>query len=516
MGVGWPSPGPVTAAPSTITLGNTVTSSTYSVGWENATYVPVYFYNASGGYTLNTFYISVNSANPVNLAIYSDGTSANCPSVASHCAISLQSYYSDVTVSTGTNSFPVADFSSNPTFSGSQFLWLCVASYTNSVTLNAAPAQSFCPGTGFFQLTASVGGSSIPSTAPTQSEPGGSQCSAVWATFNCVSGCGSALYPFTLFTWAGNTNGGTVSTTNVLTGAYGYNGSIGGTLTSATTYSNSETQGYLAAVPYNGSTYSGGSMSVYRSSSDTDYIDYSISGGYGGAPTACSLTWLYNDSNTLNAGPFDLAEIGAYETTGNSIFAGAWGGSGNCSTSPCLRMEEINGSTGTLYYGSIPFSSGTWIAVWLYLNTSGTNHEMAAFSTTGSQIASATNTCADGKTICASNTGTAGIQPTAFNFMDLGGGASGGPGDWWYGSIVGDMTGASCAIMGTTYGKMFFPDSPGVIGPVLSARVERGEIPRARIINGRWYSPALGTYLAKGFNGRWPGFSLRDYLGFSF
>jgi hypothetical protein len=117
----------------------------------------------------------------------------------------------------------------------------------------------------------------------------------------------------------------------------------------------------------------------------------------------------------------------------------------------------------------------------------------------------------------------------------LGGGSSGGPGDWWYGPFLGDMTGASCAIMGTTYGQMFFPDSPGVIGPVLSARVERGEIPRARIINGRWYSPALGMFLngsSRGearfdfahrpepvegpprpyFQGKSLGFSLLDYL----
>ncbi len=467
----------------TLTLGSTATGNTGGCGYQGICETPILF-NAGTGYTLQSFTINVAaSSGQILLGIYGSGT-ASCPSGASFCANTLLCSAAAFTPTVGVNTVAASSFSSCGTFSPSQYYYLVVETASSSTTFATSPV-GYCAGTGYFQLSGpSQASFALPATMGAQTEPSANECPAMSATFSCSGGCGAVAVPWAVFTYAGNTSGTAVTTTNLVTGASGLNGAMGGTLTSATTYANTPVQGLRNSVNINGTTYSGGTLSISRATTDTDNWSYGISGGAGGASSAVMLMWLYNTGNSEVSGDqFDLGELGG----ANIITFGAYGGSANCTpaASPCFRVERSGGTTA--FYGAIPFSQSTWYALVLW-NISGGTHEAAVYDTTGTQIATQASACADNKTICIPSDVSG--WP---NVIRLGcdGSCATDAGTWYYGPVLFDPTGTTFSTIGSTYGNLIFPDSPQQIGPVLSAQVRAGQIPHAVRVSGGWYSYAL-------------------------
>jgi hypothetical protein len=324
----------------------------------------------------------------------------------------------------------------------------------------------------------------MPSTMGSgQTEPSADNCPQLNANFTCVASCGAAPIPWTLFAYTGNTNATAVTTTNLKTGAYCMSGTLSGSLTSSTTYNTSAVHGFAGSPLCDSTAESSGTVSIKRSLAD------SWTYGYGGGSTQSDmLFWINNSGNATSRGSStDIGEIGGGNIITLQIINGP-----SCPTPsvPCFAAER-SGHT-TMDFGAVPFSQNAWYAVAI-LNVSGGTHQVAVYDTTGTQIATTMNACADGKTICIPSD-TSG-SPSEIRMMNCGSYDS-AVGTLFYGPVLIDPTGQSFAGIGNSYAAMRFPDSPGRIGPELSKLVHDGVIPHAEIRNGHWYSYALHRYLS--------------------
>ena len=497
LGAGGPS------APTTVTLGNTSTGSTYAPGYQAAALLPIYTPSWTSG-AMASFTINVSSSAQLNMGVYSSTTGGNCPSGATYCAGTLMCSYSSVTPGTGIHTYNVSNFTAgcgSGAFAGRTIYWLAVQGTGGAPTMNAT-SGSFCPGTGYFGLhSGAIGAGSLPSTMTAQDEPSAAQCITVSATFNCTGGCGVAPTPWTAFTYAGQSSGATVTTANMVSGSACLNGPIAtNTQLTNTTYTNSQTQGFLASPVCNGSSISSGSLSISRPTANTDEWHYTYNTGTSGSTQMVQLTWLYHASmpSVSSNSQFDLEEIDSSNTTTFGIYTGT--GSGFCSgsgTPPCFKVERSGGSGGTTYWGDIPYTMGNWYALVLY-NSGTLSHEAAVYNTSGVQLTNYLNGCSGAtNNICITNTGSG--SPTGIKEMNCGSGVGNSEGTVIYGPVLLDPTGLSFSSIGTTYGDVFFPDGIRVLGKRLWAMVNKGLIKRAEIrtIHGHsgWWSYALNEFL---------------------
>lgn len=471
----------------TLTLGNTATGTTLGCGYQGICETPILF-NSGTSYTLSNVAVNVAaSGGQIIVGIYNSGT-ASCPSGASFCANTLLCQTAAFTPTVGVNTIPAASFGSCGSFSPNNFYFLAVETSSSGTTLNSS-SNSYCTGTGYFEFAGSSQASfALPTSMGTQTETAG-YCPTMSATFTCSGSCGATAVPWAVWTYAGNTAATAVTTANLVTGASGLNGAMSGSLSASTTYVSSPVQALKSSVNINGTTYTGGTLSINRATND--YWTYAIAGGAGGSPNAVALFWVYNTGNAeVNGDQFDLGQIGG----GNTITFGAYGGSNNCTpgTAPCFRVERSGGTTA--FFGTVPLAQSTWYALAILNVNSGTN-EAAVFDTTGTQVATQTNACADGKTICIPSDVTG--YP---NSMKLGcdGSCATDAGTWYYGPTLYDPTGTTFNTIGSTYGEIFFPDSPQVIGYQLSKMVRDGVIPHATWTTEGWHSYALGKTLGAG------------------
>jgi hypothetical protein len=482
-------PGPTVT---TITLGgNGLTGGTVTCGFQGICMTPILMQTGASGYTLSSFNVNITtpSGGQIIPGIYSASSNANCPTGISFCANNLVCSASAISAASGNNTIPAASFSSCGTFTANTFYFLAIQTSGGAIALTSTASNGlYCPGVAYWEFTGPNQGSFVlpASNMGSQTEPSATQCPAISAVFNCVGSCGVGPTPWTIFTNDGNTNGANVTTTTLATGSDCLNGTFAGTLTAGvTTYSNTQTRGLRTGANCNGSTFTGGTMSISRTGTSGDLWQYNIKNSVSGSNSVDMLFWVYNVSNTMSSGAqFDLGEIDG----GNTITFGAYFGT-QCGTSPCFAIERSGGTTA--FFGSVPFSTATWYALAI-LNVSGGTHQAAVFDTTGTQIASQTNTCADGKTICIASDASGGA--TGIKQLCDGSCASSG-GNWFYGTTLLDPLGTTFSSIGTTYGEIFFPDSPFVVGKELSAKVHEGEIPHAEIRDGRWWSYALNRYL---------------------
>lgn len=461
-------------------------STQINCGYQGVCMVPIYMHSGASGYTLNNVAFNVHTVSgTVMLGIYGTTTGTNCPSGFSYCAGSLLcATSSQITDASGDNVIPSSSFSACPTFAADTIYFLAIETSGGGVQLSGE-SGSFCPGTGYFALSKTgLSSMAMPSTMGSgQTEPSADNCPQLNAAFTCVASCGTAPIPWTLFAYTGNANAAAVTTTNLKTGAYCMTGTLSGSLTSSTTYDTSSVHGFTNSPLCNATTESSGTVSIKRSLAD------SWTYGYGGGSTQSDMLFWINDSgNSTSKGSFtDIGEIG-----GGNIITLQIIHSASCPTPtvPCFAVER-SGHT-TMEFGAIPFSQGAWYAVAI-LNVSGGVHQVAVYDTTGTQIATTLNACADGKTICIPSD-TSG-NPSQIRMMNCGSYDS-AVGTLYYGPILIDPTGQSFASIGNSYASLRFPDSPGRIGPELSKLVHDGAIPHAEIRNGHWYSYALHRYLS--------------------
>ncbi len=477
-------------------LGNQATGTTLFCGYESICIVPILTQSGAGGYLLSSFNVNVSAVGGQIIAgLYSAGTT-KCPSGVSFCPAALLCSTSAMTAATGVNTIPAASFSGCPTLTPNTYYFLAVSTSNSSTYLNAE-AGSYCPGTQYFELTTTgLSSFALPnpmSSAGTMSEPSAHNCPAIYASLSCVGGCGTASVPWAIFTYTGNASGATVSTTNLATGAYCLNGTFGGSLSASTTYQSGTVHALAATPSCNGMAEASGSLSIQRTVTATDFWQYIIVADSGGSPTTVHGFWIYNTGNTEGSSnsQFDIGETDA----GDTLTVGSYGGtsSGHCSGSlapPCFKVERSIGTTS--YWGDIPFSQNTWYFAVIYY-ISGGPHQIAVFNTSGVAQTNYLNNCPGSTTtICVTSTNTG--NPVGFKMLDDGSEAS-SAGTWYYGPVLWDPLGTTFSTIGTTYGDVFFPDSPKVIGPTLAAQVQSGSIQRAELIHGRWFSHALNTYL---------------------
>ncbi|HEX6493871.1 MAG TPA: Ig-like domain-containing protein [Acidobacteriaceae bacterium] len=478
----------VAVAGGKITLGQAANdggSTQINCGYQGVCMVPIYMYGNASGYRLSNISFNVHTVSgTVLLGVYGATTGTNCPIGFSYCAGSLLcSTPSQITDVIGNNVIAATSFTTCPTFTMNSIYFLAIETSGGGVQLSGE-SGSFCPGTGYFALSKTgLSSMAMPSTMGSgQTEPSADNCPQLSATFTCVASCGTAPTPWTMFSYAGNTNGAAVTTTNLLTGAYCTAGTIGGSLTRSTTYSTSGVQGFASSPLCNATAESSGTVSIKRSLADS--WTYS----YGGGSTQSDMVFWINDSgNTTSSGSnTDIGEIDGGNTITLQIIKNA---SCPAPSIPCFAVERSGHTTSVS--GAVPFSQNTWYAVAI-LNVSGGTHQVAVYDTTGTQIATTSNACADGKTICIPSDASG--NPSEIRLMNCGSYDS-AVGTLYYGPVLLDPTGQSFASIGTSYVAMRFPDSPERIGPELSKLVHDGVIPHAEIKDGHWYSYALNRYL---------------------
>jgi hypothetical protein len=472
-----------------ITLGQAANdggSTQINCGYQGVCMVPIYMYGGASGYTLSNVTFNVHTVSgTVLLGIYGTTTGTNCPSGFSYCAGSrLCSTSSQITDASGDNVIPASSFSACPTFAANSIYFLAIETSGGGIQLSGE-SGSFCRGTGYFALSKTgLSSMAMPSTMGSgQTEPSADNCPQLNAAFTCGASCGTAPIPWTLFAYTGNTNATAVTTTNLKTGAYCMAGTLSGSLTSSTTYNTSVAHGFASSPLCDATAESSGTVSIKRSLADSWTYSYG-----GGSTQSDMLFWINDSGNATSTGSnTDIGEI-----DGGNIITLQIIKSASCPTPsvPCFAVER-SGRTTTVS-GTVPFSQSTWYAVAI-LNVSGGTHQVAVYDTTGTQIATTSNACADGKTICIPSDASG--NPSEIRLMNCGSYDS-AVGTLYYGPVLLDPTGQSFASIGTSYGAMRFPDSPGRIGAELSKLVHDGVIPHAEIKNGHWYSYALNRYLS--------------------
>lgn len=452
-------------APTTIVLGSQATGATTATNFQTPFSVPILMWNAPGGYTLANLHVQVStSSGNIVVGIY-NSTTSGCPTGASICAGTKLCNNTATATSLGDNSFTLSGCG---TFAANQYYFLSVINSSSSLVYTSQSGL-FCSGTGFYRMNGpSQGSVLLPATMGTQTEAT-SDCPEFWATFNCVSSCGSANIPWTTFAYTGNTSGATVTAANLLTGSTCLNGSITtGTQLTSTTYINTPVQAFNNPVISCGSSVTGGSLSVKRTTTTTDAWSYAFTITPGGTTQANLAFWFQNTSNTMTAGDTcDIGEIDAGNTT-------TWNMLDNAGTVG-LRIERSGGTT--LTTSIIPISQSTFYFLNV-LNINGGIHLASIYSTTGTQVGSTIFVPSD----------HAG-NPTGIRMLNDGS-CSATAGNFFYGPIKFDPSGQTYPITGE-----LFPDSPQVIGKEYSAMVDEGLIPHAELRSSGWWSYALGRYL---------------------
>ena len=460
------------ATPTTVVLGMQTGSANTTVGANTIIMVPILTPNGAAGYTLANFNFNVGtSAGNAIVGIYNQGT-ANCPSHAASCGNTLICSNSSTATASGINT---------PTLTGcgtltpSTYYYLALVASSGTLTLKDQ-ATSYCPGTGYNDIKATPGSFTLPSTLSTQTE--GSFCPQIWATFNCVASCGAAQPPWMAVTFTGNTSGTLLTATNLLTGASCYNGTFGGTIANAT-YTNTPTQAFNGSPISCGAAVSSGSLAVARDSAHSDFWTYAVTNQ--SSRNAVLGWWWDNTVNTMASG--DSCDIGEIEGGNTWTFHLV----GQSSGLPRLEIERSGNVTASL--GNVVYSLSTWYFLVIKYVTNGISLG-AVYNTSGTQIATTTNKCPDGATICMNSDANNSNFPSGFKMLNEGSCAT-AAGTMFYGPVLFDPTGSSFPETGPTYGEMFFPDSEKVIGKELAAKVEAGEIPRAQMTDHGWYSYAL-------------------------
>jgi hypothetical protein len=474
-----------------MTIGSITGSSTLNCGTRGICIIPFLTFTGSSGFTAPSLQITGTAGTGnVNLGIY-DSTGATCPTGLKPCAGAL-------VCSTGSTVFSISTLTLTPTSCGTlaanTMYYAALQTSATGITFTALAAGVYCPSNGVYGMKGPTPGSfALPTPMGTQTEPSGAQCLAAQITATCAGSCGVAPIPWTIFDYAGNTNGTTLTTANLLTGTECPNGQFSGTVAAAT-YSNTQTHALPTGAICNGNSFTGGTVSISHAASSGNAYNYNLNGNgsAGGSATTVFGYWLDDTSNTMGSG--DQVDMGG-QGGGNSLLFGMYFGAsaGDCGSlgnSPCLKIEEAGGTT--QFFGTWAFTPGTWYFV-VTQNNSGGTHRGAVWNTSGTEIASSTENCATGDTSNACIVGNNAGNTQVITMLDAGSSASTG-GTIFYGPQLFDPTGNSWSTIGSTYG-MFFPDSPSVIGNDLAKEVADGTIPRAKILDGGWYSYALGRYL---------------------
>lgn len=461
-----------------VTLGQ-ITASSHDSGNANAvSFKPILTPSGASGYTLSAFHsVSATSASGnINTNIYSNTTSG-CSGSPSCAGVPLCTTSASTAGIVGDQ---VVNPTGCPTFNPNTLYWLAVGR-NNAAYDDAGNLSNNCPVTDF-----GVGFSAA--TFPAMPNPAASSnfvtCYGTYAVFTCVGSCGVATPNYIVVDYAGGSNGATPtaatmnSSTHCAQGVWSIANS--GALTNMT-YVTTPLQAFVNSVvaPCNGTTYTGDgpgfALKRITGTNDqfpNDNLNYVWETGQALTQVSGGV-WFETDTaqNVASASACDFWGMG----NGATAIAVQFKGNGT----NLFFNFEYSSPTATIAGPAFSTSTYYWVTTQFIPGTS-TQSSMAIFNTSGTQV---------GSTVQLTN-GNAGITTFIVGLGNQGSCFSSPVQNIWTGGIKLDPSGATFPLLAN-----MFPDSPGVIGPVLADKVAKGEVARATMKDGKWYSNALGRFL---------------------